>query len=332
MILHVIKPDKFIPPFIEFVDEYFGRDNHKFVFISKESYEYGLRPESNVEFLHTTDDIFITLKGYMRKARKIMLHGLWREEINVLLYFNQELLRKCYWLMWGGDFYFPEKHSQIKKEIIKNMGYLVTYIKGDVELARKWYGAQGKHIECLMYTSNLYQDYELKPKRSATTTILLGNSADPTNNHSEILQQLAQFKDKNIKVITPLSYGNQKYAQQVITEGKQLLGNKFQALTEFMPFADYLIVLSEVDVAIFNHKRQQAMGNTIALLGLGKKVYMRSDVAQWGFFKKLGVEVNDGADLINTLFNKTTLLDNKKLIKDYFSEKNLKKQLRLLYE
>lgn len=334
MILHVIKPDKFLPPFIELVDECFGRGNHKYVFISKESYEYGLRPEHNVEFLHTTDDVFITLHSYMKKARKIMLHGLWREEVNTLLYFNQELLRKCYWLMWGGDFYFPEKHSQIKKEIIKKIGQLVTYIPGDIKYVRNEYQAEGKYLQCLMYPSNTYKNSgAILGKVKEELTVLVGNSADPSNNHFEVLKKLSQFKKQGIKVIAPISYGNKIYAEQVEREGKLLLGDKFQPLTELMPFDEYLKLLSEVDVAVFNHNRQQAMSNTINLLGMGKKVYIRKDVPQWKVFKEAGVEVFDVATISDSLFDNSKIIyrNNINIIESKFSRENLVLQLRVVF-
>jgi hypothetical protein len=35
------------------------------------------------------------------------------------------------------------------------------------------------------------------------------------------------------------------------------------------------------------------MGNTISLLGLGKKVFLRSDTTQWQFLRDLGLKVFD---------------------------------------
>ena len=43
-----------------------------------------------------------------------------------------------------------------------------------------------------------------------------------------------------------------------------------------MPFNQYLEFLGKIDIAIFNHRRQQGFGNAITLLGLGKKVYLNS--------------------------------------------------------
>lgn len=331
-ILHVMILDKFLAPFINFVDEHFGRENHHYVFITSEKYEYGLTPEHKVEFLHTDDDIFITLFEYMKMAKKIILHGLWRDKVDVLLYFNQELLKKCYWVMWGGDFYFPENKSKIRQEIIKNIDTFITYIKGDYELAKKCYGGKGKYHECFMYTSNIYKEYVIEPKEYINMNIQLGNSSDPTNNHIDLLNLLIKYKNTKIKVFAPLSYGNKEYTKEVIDYGKKLFGDKFIPLTEFMPFEKYLEFLGEIDIAIFAHKRQQAMGNIITLLGLGKKVYLRKDITTWQFFLEKGIEIYDVENIELELINEQIKKQNQQKTKDYFSKNNLKKQLERLFD
>jgi dTDP-N-acetylfucosamine:lipid II N-acetylfucosaminyltransferase len=323
--------DKFLAPYIDFMDEHFSRENHHYVFITSEKYEYGLTPEHKVEFLHTDDDIFITLLEYMKIARKIILHGLWRDKVDVLLYFNQKLLKKCYWIMWGGDFYFPETKSKIRHEVIKNMGHCLTFIKGDYQLAQKWYGARGEYHECFMYPSNLYKEYPIKPISHTTTNIQLGNSADPTNNHIEVLEQVKKYKDSDIKIFTPLSYGNQDYAKEIIKYGKEIFGDKFVPLTEFMPFDIYLEFLGEIDIAIFAHKRQQAMGNIITLLGLGKKVYMRKNVTPYQLFKDIGIEIFDIEKIKINLISKKKKLNNQQKIKKYFSKEKMKISQTFVY-
>ena len=331
-ILHVMILDKFLAPYIDFVDENFGRESHHYVFITSEKYEYGLTPEHKVEFLHTDDDIFITLLDYMKMAKKIILHGLWRDKVDILLYFNQELLKKCYWVMWGGDFYFPVTKSLIKKQVIKKIRHFVTYVKGDYELAQKWYGAKGEYHECFMYPSNLYKEYDIKPKKHTTINTQLGNSADPSNNHIEVLEKLRKYKDEDIKIFTPLSYGNQEYAKEVIAYGQKIFKEKFVPLTEFMLFEKYLDFLGSIDIAIFAHKRQQAMGNTITLLGLGKKVYMRSDITPWQLFEDIDVKLYDVVDIQIDLMDKQTQKENQEKIKEYFSEENYLNQLKNLFE
>lgn len=330
-ILHVMILDKFLAPYIDFVDEHFGRENHHYIFITSEKYEFGLIPEHKVEFLQTDDDIFISLLEYMKVAKKIILHGLWRDKLDILLYFNQELLKKCYWVMWGGDFYFPETKSKIRHEIIKKMAYLITYIKDDYELTKKWYGISGKYYECFMYPSNIYKEYNIKAKENTTINIQLGNSADPSNNHIQVLQQLIKYKDEDIKLFVPLSYGEKGYAKEVITKGKELFADKFIPLTEFMLFEKYLEFMSKIDIAIFAHKRQQAMGNTISLLGFGKKVYLDTQTAQFNFLNNHDISVFNVEEIDLIELNKEISYKNKEKIKYLFSKESLKRDLQRIF-
>jgi dTDP-N-acetylfucosamine:lipid II N-acetylfucosaminyltransferase len=52
--------------------------------------------------------------------------------------------------------------------------------------------------------------------------------------------------------------------------------------------------LNNIDIAIFNNDRQQALGNIYALLYLNKKVFIRSDTTMWLHFKeKFNIDMND---------------------------------------
>lgn len=322
--------DKFNVPFIDFIKEHFDTKNHKFIFLQKAKYEHGMTKDHDVVWIDKKSKVFQLAKE-LYTADKIIIHGLWSGQFIKLLFVQPWLLKKCYWVMWGGDFYFPEKQGRLKKQAIKRMGHFITYIKGDYELAKKWYGANGKYHECFMYPSNLYKEYDIKPKEHTTINIQLGNSADPSNNHIEILEKLKVYKDKNIQIFTPLSYGIQEYAKEVIAKGKELFGDKFVALTDFLPFEKYLEFLGSIDIAIFAHKRQQAMGNIITLLGLGKKVYMRSDITPWQLFNDIGVKVFDVDDIQIDFLDEQTKIKNIRKVKEYFSQENYLKQLQNLF-
>lgn len=340
--------EKFIAPFIDFIKEHFDFTEHFFIIIGGVSEDVAKLPHyENILILDESYDSkfnyfkYSTLmKSYTKNADKIILHALFSDNKNFFLYFNQHLLSKCYWVMWGADLYYYKRprnrlrdkvRHYIRTKIYSKMGHFITYIKGDYELAQKWYGAKGKYHECFMYPSNLYKEYDIKPKEHSTINIQLGNSADPTNNHIKVMNKLAKHKDENIQIFTPLSYGDEEYAKDVIAKGKELFGDKFVALTDFMPFEKYLEFLGSIDIAIFAHKRQQAMGNTITLLGLGKKVYMRSDIATWQFFLEKNIQVFDVSSIGIDEIDKQIKSQNKQKIKDYFSEKNLKNQLNGLF-
>jgi len=327
-IIHIMVPEeKFAFPFIEFVNNHFPLDKHLFVILGMKNDKFEKLISKNIIFIDEKIK-YLNLILLMNYSNKIILHGLWSQRINQILFVNPWLYKKCYWVMWGGDFYFPEKQPFLQRYTIKSIGHLVTYIKGDYELAKKWYGAKGTYHECFMYSSNLYKEYNVIESNHETINIQIGNSADSTNNHIEVLQRLSKYADEDIKIFVPLSYGNENYAKEVIMKGKELFGNKFKPMVDFMPFNEYLEFLGSIDIAIFAHKRQQAMGNTITLLGLGKKVYMRNDVTPWKLFNDLGVKLFDIKNINLDGINDKTKENNPYLIKEYFSENNLKVQLK----
>lgn len=73
------------------------------------------------------------------------------------------------------------------------------------------------------------------------------------------------------------------------------------------------------------------MGNTITLLGLGKKVFMRSNVTQWDFFKSHGIAVYDIEAFALTDDEDIQIEENKLRVKSYFSEQTFLKQLREIF-
>ncbi|MFT5660625.1 MAG: dTDP-N-acetylfucosamine:lipid II N-acetylfucosaminyltransferase [Sulfurimonas sp.] len=347
--VHLMHNEKFIGPFITFIKEHFDFEEHVFIIIGGVSENIAKIPQKlNVLYFDDSYNSKLNylkysklLKQYTQNADKIILHGLFGDNKSLFLFFNQILLSKCYWVMWGGDLYVYNKsrtkkieqmRHYIRKKVYSKMGHFITYIKDDYELAQKWYGAKGEHHECFMYPSNLYKEYDIQEKEHDTVNIQLGNSADPTNNHIQALEKLKTYKDENIRIFTPLSYGNQKYAKSVILKGKKIFGDKFIALTDFMSFEKYLKFLSDIDIAIFAHKRQQGMGNIITLLGLGKKVYIRNDITPWELFKDIDVKIFDVENIELDLINETIKADNKNKIQEYFSEKNYLQQLNNLFE
>ncbi len=325
--------DKFIQPFIDFVNQYFALQNNLFVIYGGGDERIKFSPVySNVIVLKKLQDFNLILP-YFYMAKKIFIHGLFLEDV-INFFLNQKNFpfEKIYWVAWGGDFYFPEIQSESKKRLIKKIKHIVTYIKGDFELICRWYEINAMYHECFMYPSNLFKQTDIKTNHHDSINIQIGNSATKTNNHFEVFGKLSKYKEKNIRLFVPLSYGDVNYAKMVITKGKNIFGKKFIALTELIPLKDYLKLLSEIDIAIFAHNRQQGMGNIITLLGLGKKVYMRSDITPWEFFNGIGVKVYDVENLDITPIDEETKRKNQEIVKNYFSEENYIEQLKTIFE
>ncbi|WP_417513662.1 TDP-N-acetylfucosamine:lipid II N-acetylfucosaminyltransferase [Marinobacter sp.] len=348
MILHVAGLDKFIPPFVKLVKEEFQEEKHQFWFTGSAE-KYPLEQSETVYVCK--GGVWGKLVGYAKLikqfhiARKVMLHGLFNIRVVLILALCPWVLPKCHWIIWGGDLYQYTKASNtgasrikesLRRFVIRRVGHLVTYIEGDVELARQWYGAEGAYHECIMYPSNVVDPKMAMELDSAPDhnglNILLGNSADPSNNHIEALYRLLPFKDQDITIFAPLSYGDLNHAKEVIGLGEEWFGSKFVPMTDFMPFEQYLEFLKSLDIAIFNHQRQQAMGNTITLLGMGKTVFMRSDVSHWRFLNSLGIKLKNVENIELCRITSDEAEENAHVVRSYFLRATLVKQLSEIFE
>lgn len=342
-ILHLCGWDKkFVLSFRDLIHAHFADGQHKFIVYGP--VDQAALPQSidTVVYGSLLKNVFALSKA-MQHAEKIILHGLFSTHLLYILALQPWLLKKCHWVIWGGDLYVHQaevkdwrwkKNEFFRRLVIKRLGYLLTYIPGDVALARQWYGATGQYQECLMYTSNIYKELLIPPKTGSVVNILVGNSADPTNNHLEVFEKLAAYKNENTMIYCPLSYGgiDGDYAKQIAEKGTAMFGDRFVALTDFMPFSKYLEFLGQIDIAVFAHKRQQGMGNTITLLGLGKKVYMRSDVTPWALFTGIDVNLFTMAKLDISLLGEYKASRNKEIIAEYFSEKKLIEHLEGVFQ
>lgn len=343
MILHITPQDKFISSFIELLERRLDdfEEKHRF-WVLRSGGNYPLAPAPNVIFEPNLVR-FTRLAKFIweiQKAEKIILHGLFQARLVRVLALMPWVLKKCYWVMWGGDLYKYQNAdisvgSRIKeffrRVVIKRLGHLVTYLEGDVELARQWYGARGRYHCCFMYPSNLYVEIFEQSESTKSINILIGNSADPSNNHSEILKILEPYRDENITIYAPLSYGPSDYANRMSLEGKRVFGEKFIPLMDFMPLDEYQRLLAGIDIAMFNHRRQQGMGNSINLLGMGKKLFMRTDVTPYRLFAEMGVKVFDINQFELTLLNAEDAAQNAQKVKSIFSEDQLFNQLKTLF-
>lgn len=355
--LHIFHNDKVVAPYIRFINENFNKNEHKFLVIDgiKEK-DIEISFDENVKkyisrgreykgiikkllLILQLPILYFNLFLSCSKAKKIYFHGLFDIRIVFFLYIFKDFLKKSFWDMWGGDLYSFSKNKKIiyKKidDYVKGNFYgYITYIDGDYELVKKWYKAKGKYFKCFIYPSNLYKEMEILPSKREDLYVQIGNSADPSNNHFEILNKLERFKNKNIKLFCILSYGDKIYAEKIIKYGEKIFKEKFIPIVDFMLFEDYMKFLSEIDIAIFAHKRQQGMGNITSLLGMKKTLYMDKNVTTFVTLKKMGVSIKSLDDIEDlSKFNNFILEKNERIIKQVFSKETLLKDTKnYLYE
>lgn len=342
-ILHLCRSEKFTPPFIEFMRKNFNCGQHKFlIFEDYEKFPYTIGEDTT--HVKNFAKQFFPISKELYQADKIILHSYTR---HFLIFFIQPWLwSKAYWVIWGGDLYnniSPKRGIKallewhLSKKVVRSLKGIICFIKGDYDLAVKCYGTKSPFFECVMYRGNVdfFDSSESNKSTEEPKIIQVGNSASSFNEHTYALDKLAPFKDENIKILCPLSYhhdAGEQYAKNVAAYGKKLFGEKFVPITDYMPLEEYLKLLASVDIGVFTHRRQQGLGNSITLLGSGKKVYMHSNVAQWDFFRKMGVIVYDIDNFSLDPTDDEEAQRNSTLIRNYFSEENVLKQMRKIYD
>lgn len=339
--LHIGHLDKFTLPFWGFLAKHLSVKQQQFFFtqhLTNETQE--IQNEiSQHHFIQGTNWFwFLKLNWYAHRAKQIVFHGLFDFRIIVFFCLQPWLLKKAYWIIWGADLYRHSLYTHtwkwhvkefFRRPVIRRMGYLVTGTQGDYALAQKWYQAQGKHIRCFNYPSNTFKPMQnTKTQSDGPLKILVGNSADPTNNHQNVFNLLKVQSEQNFVIYCPLSYGNSSdYADRMKKLGTELFGNRFIPLMDFMPFNTYMSLLEDIDIAIFAHDIQQAFGNKISLLGFGKKVYLNAQSTLWDVFQEYGLKVYDLKNLELNRLPEEVRTKNMKIIEQHFSEESLANSL-----
>ncbi|WP_170826804.1 TDP-N-acetylfucosamine:lipid II N-acetylfucosaminyltransferase [Flavobacterium caeni] len=180
-----------------------------------------------------------------------------------------------------GRFYQATQAVDVFVPVVPNEYQLFQQIGAPARYAPFTYGTLEYFLQ------NKIEDHVLSAQN-----ILVGNSADPSNNHVEVFEQLARMDLSGRKVFVPLSYGGSaNYRAFVIEKGVELLGDHFIPLSDFLKMEQYNAILDSCNVAIFNHVRQQAVGNIIVMGAWGAKIFINPKSTVYEFFQELGLTV-----------------------------------------
>lgn len=235
----------------------------------------------------------------------IIYHGVFEDCIIEYFYLHKELLKKLILYFWGGD---KEKLPEDKRKrrakvyVVRKCRAVATIIPQDYTDLKKQYHLKVKHF-CAMYYSakeieGISKAVSIPKPCKKSINIQIGNSATLTNNHFEVLKNLSRFKEENINIFIPLSYGNMEYAERVVSYGKEIFGDKFIPVQNFMSLDEYCRFLYNMDIAIFDMKRQQALGNILMQMRMGCKIYLNRESLLWDYFTKdLECIVSNTADI-----------------------------------
>lgn len=329
----MIAEKKFALPLVDFIVNELKLANHTFLIF-----------DNGIEISIESDNIFVIQTPFVNNAKKnvllyrklinnsdkIILHGL--PFLNLLLFFPFKW-NKTSWVIHGADLYGrlnKSKQTILEKLVIRHFDRHVTHIEGDARLANEVFGSNAKFHYSPMYLSNVVETKKFKvpDAKSFNYTVLFGNSLSKNNNHIAVLKKLKAHDNQLGKIICPLSYGNDlAYRDEIIDLGVKLFGERFQPLTEFMARTEYENLLETVDIALFDHWRQEAMGVTLSLLSLGKTVYMRSSTESFTSLVNRGFKVFDNQILFSQGIKQQDVKENLELLEKYYGLDALKNSI-----
>ncbi len=199
------------------------------------------------------------------------------------------LLSSLYYFSYTGM--FPDAAY---RKAVAQVDYCATVIPDEFEILNSFSFFSAKQV-LFSYESieNMFKGRIGEEDHVTGNDILVGNSAGPESNHLDVLKAISEMGlAERRKVVVPLNYaGTPAYKAAVLKQGKHWLGENFFPLLDFYPSAAYVSLLKQCSVAVMNHNRQQAVGNLIALLWLGCRIFMSEESVVYSYLKRKGFKI-----------------------------------------
>lgn len=168
-----------------------------------------------------------------------------------------------------------------KLKTIARIDYIITGANNEAEICfvKKLFPTfRAKYIHG-SFDQNFDLAKDLPPKDPYSgdqmLQVLLGNSADPSNNHIDACNFLLKALPKDSIVNCPLSYGDPDYSVIFQKWAETNLQSRFHPVKDFLSRKEYVELLNNMDLVIMYHNRQQAIGNIITSLCLGKPIFIK---------------------------------------------------------
>lgn len=320
----IIPKEKFTFDHVNFLNEAFHSKYRITFFLYGDDNFAGYRPPKldNCIIKQSWRDFFsdAACRRLISCSSLVVLHWV---ELRLLLALTKMAVHPVL-VFWGGDLYpyfnptpWKMRVKQFLLRLCSNRARAVcTLTEGDSALFSRLITAGTKRFVVTVSgltrerveTLKLTEDAELIEKQ-APFRVLVGNSATPTNRHLEAFDLLERYRDEDIEIIVPLSYGDESYAASVVERGRAIFGGKFVPVLDFMELAEYTKLLRTVAVGVFANDRQQGMGNISILLRSGAKVYVPSETSTWGHYSDMGVKLFKTEDIGFQCFEEFVAID-----------------------
>jgi dTDP-N-acetylfucosamine:lipid II N-acetylfucosaminyltransferase len=236
---------------------------------------------------------------------------------------------------------FDKIFYDVKGDIYKNIDsnidsfdIIATIIPQDFITLKKCFGNKLNARRFTLGYGDL-NDLVFKDVKINGNDILLGNSGTIQNNHLEVIEVLNKINLTDSKVIIPMNYGYKKYIDFMKKYLNSHANFQYTLLDSFLPLKEYQELIKSCGIVIFNHNRQQAVGNIIPTLYLGAKLFISKDGVIGEFLESLKVkffyleELNYPEAFIP--LKDSYIKHNKAVIESYYSPNIVKDRTNKFY-
>lgn len=325
--LHLMIDEKFIDHFIDQSESVAPGESDYWIVSPNSSESFRHVKSLNVCRIEWDKHNFFDFSKKAENYNKIFFHSFFFQDVELFLKKLDKRI-EVIWMFWGGDgygftpndkqWYLPEtrklqiqeienkggllnqiwmhaksfrgrmNRSKVIRQRIRNVDICATWVRHDFEMIKhinprmKWKYYSYFSTEQLGLLSHQMTPLNLDK-------LWLGNSSTATNNHLDALVFLDKIKYKG-QILVPLSYGNDVYKNLIIEIGHKLFGERFIPITKFLPLFEYQELMNSCGIIWMNHIRQQAAGNILTALSLGKIVIMNQQntlyksLTEWGIY------------------------------------------------
>lgn len=215
-----------------------------------------------------------------------------------------------------------------KKTIIEKIDFFAPVLDNEYDMvASKFSSYFPDYIDWNYGNATTIIEGKIKQNEVNGNNILVGNSATPTCNHLEVFEFLKTQNLSGKKIICPLSYGDFEYANILRKKGRAYFGDDFLSVDEYMPYENYLSIISSCSNVIMNHHRQQGVGNILVMLYMGAKIFLNNINPLYVFYKEKGMiifttdELWNDSSLLDLHLSEEDIEKNRQILKLTFGEK-----------
>ncbi|MCG2462605.1 TDP-N-acetylfucosamine:lipid II N-acetylfucosaminyltransferase [Flavobacteriaceae bacterium F89] len=299
--------------------------NQSFVLIQEEGINelvYSIKPGHHIRIIKKNSIKYKELLASLPNYSTLFIHYLCDLKLEFIE--NAPPNTKIIWMCWGQDIhkliipksYLPQTKLLLKKNhkfseffweytlplrllkfplsrkgrLLKRIDYCCPVIKEDLILINRKLKLNIQYIPFHYGTLENFLGEQLNSSCRGNN-ILVGNSSSYASNHLDVFKELQKFNLGNRKLIVPLNYGDTEYGKEISEIGYHIFNDRFIAILSFLPIIDYNKMVASCSVAIFNHLRQQALGNILVCLWLGIRVYLNNDSPLYDSLKRKGLIV-----------------------------------------